>query len=144
VVHLHPRVRSPPQNEFRLEIFHTPYSLDNENKPKIVSVDGNTDATSVVELGYDAEFDIEWDMFWDNSTEEVQVTSVVLVAPSTSTHSFNNNQRVVILPVVKSAAQTVTVRAPPNANVAPPQHYMLFLNNEKTYGHARWVHLDTA
>jgi hypothetical protein len=134
------------QNEFRIEIFHTPYSLDNENKPKIVSVDGSTDATTVVELGYDAEFDIEWDKFLDDSTEEITVTSVVLVAPSTSTHSYNNNQRVIILPIVTNdaATKTVTVKTPPNANIAPPQHYMLFLNNEKTYSHARWVHLDTA
>jgi hypothetical protein len=73
------------------------------------------------------------------------VTRVVLAAPSSVTHGFDTNQRIIILRIVSrdDAARTLTVRAPPNTNVAVPQQYMLFLINRKTYSTAQWIRLDT-
>jgi hypothetical protein len=115
------------------------------HKPAIVSVAGVSAASAsakAVDVKYGQEFDIAWDV--SSPGGNVNVTSVTIVAPSTSTHSFNNNQRVVILPIIRSDARTrlVRVRAPPNANVAPPQQYMLFLNNVKTHSTSVWVRLD--
>jgi hypothetical protein len=73
----------------------------------------------------------------------VNVTGVALVAPTSDTHGFNNNQRVVFLEIVSrdDAHKTLTVRTPPVAALAPPQSYMLFLLNGKTYSRANWVRL---
>jgi len=44
------------------------------------------------------------------------------------THSFNAGQRINFLPS-QIAGGTLTATAPPNANVCPPGHYMLFIVN---------------
>jgi hypothetical protein len=71
-------------------------------------------------------------------------TQVSLVAPSVVTHSYNANQRVVFLPILTKdiTTRTLTVRAPPTPNHAPPQQYMLFLLRGKTHSpRAAWVRL---
>ena len=58
-----------------------------------------------------------------------QIKRVSLVRLSSVTHSFDQNQRINFLePTPK--ANAITVTAPPNANVCPPGHYMLFLLNQ--------------
>jgi hypothetical protein len=58
-----------------------------------------------------------------------QIKKVSLVRLSSVTHSFNQNQRINFLtPTPKHNAVTLT--APPNPNVCPPGHYLLFLLNE--------------
>lgn len=136
-----PAACCPPQFEYRNEIFYPPYWYDHANKPKIVSINGDsTDA--ILKLDFNERFTIEWTGFTDDNPD-VAVTKVVLVAPSSVTHSFNANQRVVILPKVEIdlASKTATMLTPPHPNVAPPQMYMMFLLNGKTYGPGRWVHL---
>jgi hypothetical protein len=71
-------------------------------------------------------------------------TNASLVAPSASSTSVNSNQRVVMLRVVSNAGGMLTLTAPADANVAPPQYYMLFLLNGKTHSAARWVKLSPA
>jgi hypothetical protein len=71
------------------------------------------------------------------------VTSVVMVAPSSTTHSFNMNQRVVVLPIEGRDfdAGVVSVRSPPHPFVLPPQWVMVFALNGKTYSQGWWVKL---
>jgi hypothetical protein len=64
--------------------------------------------------------------FTVNSTEAAGIASVVLVRPGAVTHSFNTDQRLVALDFT-AAAGVLTVTPPPDANVAPPGYYMLFL-----------------
>jgi hypothetical protein len=45
------------------------------------------------------------------------------------THSFNHSQRYVGLAITGRTAASVTCQAPPDGNVAPPGHYLLFLLN---------------
>ena len=73
------------------------------------------------------------------------VTSAVFVAPSSTTHCFNTNQRVVGLTIVSNDVlnKVLVLAAPPNANIAPPQFYMLFVLNGLTYSRATWVRLDS-
>jgi hypothetical protein len=129
------------QFEYRNEIFYPPYWYDHANKPKIESINGDT-TDEILQLDYNEQFDITWTGFTADKPD-VPVTRVVFVAPSSVTHSFNANQRVVILPKVDIDAGTKTARmmTPPNPNIAPPQMYMMFLLNGKVYGPGRWVHL---
>jgi Galactose oxidase-like, Early set domain/Glyoxal oxidase N-terminus len=57
------------------------------------------------------------------------IASVVLIRPGSVTHSFNMDQRMVGLSISGHGAGTVTAVAPPDANVAPPGPYMLFILN---------------
>jgi hypothetical protein len=69
---------------------------------------------------------------------------VSLVAPTVVTHSYNTNQRVIFCKILTKDLTTkiLTARAPPNANIAPPQQYMLFLLMGKTHSpKASWVRL---
>jgi hypothetical protein len=113
-------------------VLHTPYSLDNANKPTIVSINGGN---GVPTLSFNSFFTVKWD--------GPAVTGVALVAPSTDTHGFNNNQRVVFLRITErnDGAKSLTIRSPNMRGVAPPQSYLLFLLNGKTYSRARWVRL---
>ncbi len=59
---------------------------------------------------------------------------VVLIRPGATTHGFDADQRGVSLEITKrvdNPTETVlTVQLPPNANVAPPGSYMLFVNED--------------
>jgi hypothetical protein len=124
-------------NDVRAELFSPPYALDTDNAPKIIGVGENTDPMAVTTAAYGLSLTITWSA----SALDVNVTSVALVAPSTVTHGFNNNQRVVFCKITAAGPGSVTVAMPPDPRVAPPQMYMLFINNVKTYGRAWWVHL---
>eukprot|EP00798_Chlamydomonas_sp_ICE-L_P022033 gene22033-29096_t len=181
--------------EYRVEIFYPPFWFDIENKPRIV--------TSPLGFTFREEFDV-W--YAGENSNQGKVTSAVLVAPSSTTHSFNMNQRVVglqilsdnkerqriilkvgapesepalrlvlvtrplsllppaLTPIASTSntlsfnvnqivvglqilsdnkeRQKLTLKAPPNANIAPAQQYMLFLLNGETYSRAVWVHLE--
>jgi len=135
-------VVSPIRFEYRNEIFYPPYWYDHDNKPKIVAINGDNSTDSILQLDFNEQFTITWTGFTD-ANPNVPVTGVTLVAPSSVTHSFNANQRVVILPKVDIDLATKTARmlTPPNPYIAPPQMYMMFLLNGKVYGPGRWVHL---
>jgi Domain of unknown function (DUF1929)/Glyoxal oxidase N-terminus/Bacterial Ig domain/PKD domain len=57
-----------------------------------------------------------------------KISSVVLARPGSVTHAFDMDQRVVGLSFTQNGA-TLTVNLPPNANLAPPGYYMLFVLN---------------
>ncbi|MCH7483557.1 MAG: DUF1929 domain-containing protein [Chloroflexi bacterium] len=97
--------------EFTAEIYSPPY-LFRGPRPAIDA------APSAVDYG--ASFLV--------STSDQDVTTVVLVKTSAVTHSFNMEQRTVEL-TFQQGVDTLNVQAPPNANLAPPGYYMLFLLN---------------
>lgn len=67
------------------------------------------------------------------------VTKAVLIAPGATTHGNDMNQRYVPL-VINPVSGGVDAVAPPNANVAPPGYYMLFLlNAQGVPSVAKWV-----
>ena len=55
-----------------------------------------------------------------------RIKSVALVKPGSVTHSFNADQRYVLLSFTASGT-TLTVHTPANANLALPGYYMLFI-----------------
>src|SRR5256712_12990564 len=54
------------------------------------------------------------------------IASVALMRNGSNTHAFDMDQRMISLAFTKGTG-TLTVTAPPNANVAPPGYYMLFI-----------------
>jgi hypothetical protein len=105
----------PPYDypEHRLEVFSPPY-LFRGPRPQIVAA-----PTSAV---YGATFSVTW-------AQAQSIASAVLMRPSCVTHSFNMEQRLVGLVTVDSGGNVLTLQAPPNANIAPPGYYLLFLLN---------------
>jgi hypothetical protein len=59
-----------------------------------------------------------------------EIATISLIRLSSVTHSFNANQRINLL-VPQVAGGNLSATAPPNANVCPPGHYMLFILNSQ-------------
>jgi hypothetical protein len=74
------------------------------------------------------------------------VVAACLIRPGASTHAFNHDNRYVPLAIPPERPQDghrVTLLAPPDANVAPPGNYLLFVlrdeGGRKVPSVARWV-----
>ena len=89
------------------------------------------------------------DIFWNKnflirSQNAANITHVVLMRQGSSTHGFDADQRFVELDIQsRSVSQkTLTVKAPPDRNIAPTGNYMLFvLGTNDVPSHARMVRL---
>ncbi|HEX6370092.1 MAG TPA: galactose oxidase-like domain-containing protein [Longimicrobium sp.] len=97
--------------EHRIEIFSPPY-LFRGPRPVITS--------APPAAGYGQSITV-------STPQAAAVDRVVLLRPGSVTHSFNMDQRLVEVQVTATAAPSLTVRMPPNGNVAPPGWYMLFV-----------------
>ena len=87
-------------------------------------------------VGYNASFPV-------TTPNAADIASVALVRAGSSTHAFNFEQRVVNLSFTASGG-VLTLTSPPNANIAPPGYYMLFLiNSAGVPSQAAWVRLAT-
>ena len=66
------------------------------------------------------------------------------MAPSATTHGDDMNQREVALQVSNTVPGAgINLVSPPNANVAPPGYYMLFLLNQQGVPSvSKWVRID--
>ncbi|PNW71509.1 hypothetical protein CHLRE_16g657250v5 [Chlamydomonas reinhardtii] len=125
--------------EYRVELFAPPQVFDTQNRPAIMACPFSIGFSDVTSIAY----------LIPNTT--ARVTSVVLIAPSSDTHTFNMHQRIVELEILDSdndnnhvgvdGDRSVTVRGPPNANVAPPGPYMIFLLSGRTWGPAQWINV---
>ena len=67
--------------------------------------------------------------------------TAALIRPGSVTHNNNMGQRFVGLEVVATDDGEATLRMPPDANVAPPGYYMLFLVDRGVPSHAAFVQL---
>lgn len=92
----------------------------------------------VLRVTYNEEFEV---IYTGETNPDVIATAATIVAPSSCTHSFNMNQRVIKLVIVAhdTANHRLRLRAPPSANHFPPQMGMLFLLNGKAYSKAAWI-----
>jgi hypothetical protein len=98
-------------SEYRVEIFSPPY-LFRGPRPTILSAPAT--------VSHDALFTVV-------TPNAASIASAALIRPGAVTHSFNHSQRFVGLTIAARTGNSVTLKAPPNANIAPPGHYMLFL-----------------
>ncbi len=76
-----------------------------------------TAAPSVI--GYGGSFQV-------STPNAANIASVALIRNGANTHAFDMDQRMVSLAFTKGTG-TLTVTAPPSANIAPPGYYMLFI-----------------
>jgi len=91
--------------------------------------------TAPAAVGYGATFQV-------TTPNPADIASVALMRPGSSTHAFNFEQRLVNLAFTPGTGTTLTLTSPPNANVAPPGYYMLFLvNRAGVPSVAAWVQL---
>ena len=104
------RSQPDPKDEPNAEIFSPPY-LFKGPRPVISS------APSIIQYGT---------AFAVATPDAARIASVSLIALSTVTHAFNENQRFVPL-AFDQASNSLNVHAPANGNLAPPGPYMLFL-----------------
>lgn len=116
------------------EVFEPPYlHNDEDTRPVVVSVSGNpaeeAQEHAVAKIGYGETFEVRV-----NDIDE-GVDSVVLVRPGAVTHTVDADQRGIRLDVTGTSDlgggdKRLTLEAPPDGNVAPPGHYMLFANED--------------
>ena len=105
--------------ETRVELYQPAYLFTSNGalakRPTISSVP----TTSV---GYSAQFSV-------GTPNAANIQKVVLIRPGAPTHAFDMEQRLVGLSFTIGNG-TLTVTSPPNANIAPPGYYMLFILNK--------------
>lgn len=101
----------PPGVEFRLEIFSPPY-LFRGPRPEIAHVSSR--------IRYGEQFQVQM-------ANGMSVASAALIRPSAVTHTNDMDQRHVELQMVDQVAESVILRAPRDATIAPPGYYMLFI-----------------
>jgi plastocyanin len=75
-----------------------------------------------------------------STPQAADITEVVLLRAGAVTHGYNMSQRGIELVIAAAGAGVLTVETPPNANLAPPGHYLLFLlNASRTPSIGRWI-----
>jgi hypothetical protein len=99
--------------EHRLELFSPPYLFAGP-RPQISSAPGQAGYGQDVAIGCAAPGDI---------------ARVALIRAGAVTHNFHMDQRYVGLEIVGTTSSELTVKFPPNGNIAPPGAYMLFMLN---------------
>src|SRR6058998_141022 len=101
--------------ENRMEIYKPAYLFNASGGP--ASRPSITSAPSAI--GYGGSFQV-------STPNASSIASVALIRNGANTHAFDMDQRMISLSFTKGSG-TLTVTAPPNANVAPPGYYMLFI-----------------
>jgi FtsP/CotA-like multicopper oxidase with cupredoxin domain len=115
-------------DELRLELYHPPY-LFRGPRPSIESAPASVTYGERFEIHTPQADDIHW---------------VQLIRPMAVTHSCDNEQRLVDLPISRRRRQfcRLSVTVPNDPNLAPPGWYMLFLTDRDGIpSRANWVHL---
>ena len=121
-------------SNFDYQVFVPAYLTAGLPRPRVTSAPRN--------LGYSSEdvFPRDHRIEFEALPAGHQVARAVLVSAGSVTHHCDVNQRSIELVSVASEATALTVRAPRDANLAPPGYYMLFLLTERGIpSHAEWV-----
>jgi galactose oxidase len=103
---------APQDTHLDAQLFSPPY-LFKGPRPEITSAPDSVHYGDTFEIG---------------TAQPEQIATISLVRLSSVTHSFNANQRInFLVPQVEGGSLKAT--APPNADVCPPGHYLLFILN---------------
>ena len=103
--------------EKHMEIYQPPYLFNSSGglaaRPTITGVQAS----------------VSWgNSFTVTTPDAATIASVVMIKTGSPTHAFDMDQRMVGLNFTAGSG-ALTATAPPNQNIAPPGHYMLFLVN---------------
>jgi hypothetical protein len=107
--------------EHHMEIYQPAYLFTRDANHNLIPATRPTIASAPINLSWGRQFVI-------STPDAASISQVVLVRPGSSTHAFDMDQRLVGMSFTTSSS-TLTVTAPPNANIAPPGYYMLFVVN---------------
>jgi hypothetical protein len=88
--------------------------------------------------------ELRWqDVFGIRTKRRPQARRAVLMAPATTTHADDANQRLIPLRVRRRHGRRgLDLVAPPKRAVAPPGYYMLFVLHRGRPSRARWVQIS--
>jgi len=115
-----------PHEEMRLDVYSPPY-LFKGPRPVITAAPGEWHYGQAVDIASPQAGGIRW---------------AHLIRNGVTTHSFNNAQRLVDLPITAQGGGTMRVTVTDAPNIAPPGWYMLFLtDNQGIPSLAHWIHL---
>jgi hypothetical protein len=110
-----------------IEIYTPAYLYDSNDQLITTHRPSITGITPGAVVGYASSFSVTY-------TSVSPISSAVLVRPGSATHAFDMAQRLISLcgpspqpACVNSGSGILTLRTPPNGNIAPPGYYMLFL-----------------
>ncbi len=115
--------------ERRVQIYTPDYLLNGKPRPAI--------SLLPVNVSYNQTFDGTY-------TGVGSIDRVVLVHPSVPTHGNHFDQRSVVLAFDNAGSGNLSVTAPPNANIAPPAQYMLFILSGGVPSVAKYISLPSA
>jgi hypothetical protein len=97
--------------ETRMEVYSPDYLYRGE-RPRI--------QWAPAQVSYNQEFEVAYEASRD-------VSAAVFLRPGANTHAFDMDQRYVELAIATNQDRRLAMKAPPDAHVAPPGYYMLFL-----------------
>ncbi len=107
--------KDPINEEMRLDVYSPPY-LFKGPRPVITAVPEEWHYGQAVDISSPQAGSIRW---------------ASLIRNGVTTHSFNNEQRLVDLPIAAQGGGTIKTKVTNEPNIAPPGWYMLFLVDEK-------------
>ena len=112
--------------DYRVQLY-TPAYLQTSNPRPVMS-------GAPAEVAYGATFTVGF-------SATTSIDRVVMIRQSAVTHSIHMDLREVALVIGSATAGTVILTAPPDATIAPPGYYMLFIMYEGVPSVASWVHV---
>jgi hypothetical protein len=75
-----------------------------------------------------------------DSPDAASIAEVVLLRPGAVTHGFNMSQRFIGCSITGGGATSLQVGAPPDATIAPPGPYLLFvITSGRIPSEGRWI-----
>lgn len=106
---------NPEHYEKEIEIILPPYLKEDPQRPEI------TDCPS--DIHYDRDFEIK--------TNTSDLSKVVLIKNSSTTHNNNMDQRCAVLTIIEQVNDILKISGPKDGTYAPPGYYMLFILDNK-------------
>ena len=112
--------------DYRVQIYTPAYLQTGNPRPTLAGAPGS--------LTYGQTFAV-------NFGGVTTIDRAVLVRQSAVTHSIHMDARTVALVIGTAAGGTLTLTAPPDATIAPPGYYMLFIMYGGVPSTASWIHV---
>ncbi|MFO0984130.1 MAG: galactose oxidase-like domain-containing protein [Planctomycetota bacterium] len=109
--------------EPHMEIYSPPYLFTTDpGTGNVIPATRPSIAAAPAVIGYGGTFLVD-------TPDDLDIASIALVRPGSDTHAWDMEQRLIRLSFTRTVPGTLGVGEPPNANIAPPGYYMLFLVN---------------
>jgi Domain of unknown function (DUF1929)/IPT/TIG domain/Glyoxal oxidase N-terminus len=105
--------------EQHMEIYKPAYLFTRDANNNVVPATRPTISSAPSGITWGAQFSV-------STPDAADIASAVLMKTGSSTHGFDMNARLVGLNFTAGSG-TLTLTGPPNANIAPPGYYLLFL-----------------